>query len=256
MASSISQKEGPRRDSLSSDSDDSRLTECQQVLGYHFQEPGLLVRALTHSSIARTRLESNERLEFLGDAILGAVVCEQLYSFYPDATEGEMTRIKSVVVSRATCALLTRRLGLDRFLILGRGVDAQGRLPGSIMAAVFEAVVGAIYVDGGFEPARTFVLMHIEPVVQQAAESETGVNFKSLLQQLSQRTSGETPTYTVLDEQGPDHSKCFKVAAVVGSRLFPAAWGPSKKEAEQRAAGNALAELDGDELPFPDEEMA
>ncbi len=242
------------REFLATELTDALLGECEETLDYRFRDRALLVRALTHASIARTRLESNERLEFLGDAILGAVVCEQLFKCFEDATEGELTRIKSVVVSRTTCAQLTKRLELERFLLLGRGVDAQGRLPGSILAAVFESVVGAIYLDGGYEPARRFVLSQIEEPVQQAAESETGVNFKSLLQQLSQRTIGQTPTYSVLDEQGPDHSKCFKICAMIGPRLYPAAWGPSKKQAEQRAAANALAELEGEDLPYPDED--
>lgn len=239
-----------KRAGFSSELDDAALDECEATIGYRFRDRALLVRALTHASIARTRLESNERLEFLGDSILGAIVCEQLYLAYPSATEGELTRIKSVVVSRTTCAELTSELELDRFLVLGRGVDSHGRIPGSILAAVFEAVVGAMYVDGGYEPVRKFVLSQIQQQVQQAAESTTGVNFKSLLQQLTQRTMGSTPFYRVLDEQGPDHSKCFKVAAVLGTRTFPAAWGPSKKEAEQRAAGNALADLEGEQLPY------
>ena len=239
-----------KRAGLSTELDDAALDECEVTLGYRFRDRALLVRALTHASIARTRLESNERLEFLGDSILGAIVCEQLYLAYPSATEGELTRIKSVVVSRTTCAELTSELELERFLVLGRGVDSHGRIPGSILAAVFEAVVGAMYVDGGYEPVRKFVLSQIQQQVQQAAESTTGVNFKSLLQQLTQRTMGSTPFYRVLDEQGPDHSKCFKVAAVLGTRTFPAAWGPSKKEAEQRAAGNALADLEGEQLPY------
>lgn len=235
------------------DLEDQLLIDCETLLGYRFQNRELLVRALTHASIARTRLDSNERLEFLGDSILGAVVCEQLFNFYTEAAEGEMTRIKSVVVSRTTCAHMTRQLGLDRFLKLGRGVDSQGHVPGSILAAAFESIVGAIYIDGGFEPARTFILMHVADSIHKAAESETGVNFKSLLQQLAQRTLGDTPVYRVLDEQGPDHSKCFKVSSVIGTRIFPAAWGPSKKEAEQRAAANAMAEIQGEETPFPAE---
>lgn len=239
------------REVVAAELDAAELAACEEVLGYQFRDRSLLVQALTHASIARTRLESNERLEFLGDSILGAVVCEQLFHAYPTATEGELTRIKSVVVSRATCAELTLELGLDRYLLLGRGVDSHGRIPGSILAAVFESVVGALYVDGGFERARDFILQQVRPQVQQAADSVTGVNFKSLLQQLTQRTMSCTPSYRVLDEQGPDHSKCFLVTALLGSRTFAAAWGPSKKEAEQRAAGNALAELEGEQLPYP-----
>ena len=239
---------------VSTNLSDAELASCERMLGYEFRDRSLLVRALTHASIARTRLESNERLEFLGDAILGAIVCEELYHSYPEATEGELTRIKSVVVSRATCAELTQELELDRFLLLGRGVDARGEVPMSILAAVLESVVGALYLDGGYDSARRFVLAQIQQQVQQAADSMTGVNFKSLLQQLTQRTLGCTPTYLVLDEQGPDHSKCFQVTAQLADRRFVPAWGPSKKEAEQRAAGNALAELEGEELPYsPDE---
>lgn len=241
------------REAIATELSEADLAECEAVLGHRFHDRALLTCALTHASIARIRLESNERLEFLGDSILGAIVCEQLYLAYPEATEGELTRIKSVVVSRATCAELTQELGLERFLLLGRGVDSHGRVPTSILAAVFESVVGAMYVDAGFEAARQFVLTQIQQQVRQAAESITGVNFKSLLQQLTQRTLGCTPSYRVIDEQGPDHSKCFQIAAVLGTRTFVPAWGPSKKEAEQRAAGNALAELEGEQLPYASE---
>ncbi|MEZ6056477.1 MAG: ribonuclease III [Planctomycetaceae bacterium] len=227
------------------------LTACEQRLGYRFDNRDLLVQALTHASVARTRLESNERLEFLGDAILGTVVCERLYRDFPDEAEGELTRIKSAVVSRSTCERITIEIGLGQYLLLGRGVDSQGRLPGSILAAVFESLVGAIYLDGGFDVARDFVLQHITAEIQHAAESRRGVNYKSLLQQHAQRNWSETPTYRVVDEQGPDHSKCFFVAAVIGSHEYLPAWGPSKKEAEQRAAANALATIHGDDLPYP-----
>jgi len=233
--------------------DDALLTECEVVLEYRFADRSLLECALTHASIARTRIESNERLEFLGDAILGAVVCEQLYHDFPDATEGEMTRIKSVVVSRATCEEISHAIALNRFMLLGRGVDTRGRLPGSILAAVFESIVGAIYLDSGYDAAKTFILRHVAEFIHEASESNTGVNYKSLLQQYAQRTLGATPTYTVLDEQGPDHLKCFQVGAKIGDDTYPAAWGPNKKEAEQRAACNAMASLEGEELPFTDD---
>jgi ribonuclease III len=212
------------------------LIACETAVQYRFRDRSLLALALTHASIARTRLESNERLEFLGDAILGAVVCEQLYELYPESPEGELTRIKSVVVSRATCARMSRTLGLHQFLLLGKGVVSQDRIQGSILAAVFEALVGAVYLDGGFDAAKQFVIREVEQEIVRAADSATGVNYKSLLQQLAQRSTGQTPVYAVVDEKGPDHSKCFQVAAVIGARTFASAWGPSKKEAEQRAA--------------------
>ncbi|MBX3441221.1 MAG: ribonuclease III [Planctomyces sp.] len=228
---------------------DDVLDSCQSTLGYRFSDLALLRRCLTHASASRTRLESNERLEFLGDAVLGVVVCEALYDRYPDAPEGELTRIKSEVVSRSTCARMSRKLGLDDYLLLGKGISAHGRIPGSVSAAVFEALIGGIYLDGGFDAARAFVLRCVPDEIGAVAGSPNGVNFKSLLQQQSQREFGETPVYTVLDEKGPDHLKCFKVSARVGARLFSPAWGPSKKEAEQRAAQNALAQIGGIEIP-------
>ncbi len=232
---------------------DESLDACEVVIGYRFQDRALLRRCLTHASASRTRLESNERLEFLGDAVLGVVVCEALYSRFPDSPEGDLTRIKSEVVSRAVCAQISIRLGLDSFLWLGKGISAHGRIPGSVSAAVFEALVGGVYLDGGFDAARNLILRHIQDEIDAAAGSPTGVNFKSVLQQQAQREFGETPIYSVLDEKGPDHLKCFKVSAIVGPRVFPPAWGPSKKEAEQRAAQNALAQIEGLDVPHQGE---
>ncbi|MBX3436343.1 MAG: ribonuclease III [Planctomycetaceae bacterium] len=228
---------------------DEVLAACESALGYRFNCRRILRQALTHASISRTRLESNERLEFLGDAILGGIVCEELFQRYPESPEGELTRIKSVIVSRVTCAHITHRLRLDEFLLLGKGLLSGGRIPGSIAAAVFEALIGAMYLDGGRDVVRDFVLRCLDDQITQVAESATGVNHKSVLQQLAQKSFGETPVYHVLDEKGPDHSKCFQVAASIGTRMYPAAWGPSKKEAEQRAANNALDQLEVGSLP-------
>jgi ribonuclease-3 len=228
---------------------DESLDECEAVLGYRFRDRELLRRCLTHASASRTRLESNERLEFLGDAVLGVVVCEALYSRFPDSPEGDLTRIKSEVVSRATCAVISVRMGLDAFLWLGKGISSHGRIPGSVSAAAFESLVGGVYLDGGFDAARDLILRSVKDEIDAASESSTGVNFKSVLQQQAQREYGETPIYSVMDEKGPDHLKCFKVSAMVGSRIFAPAWGPSKKEAEQRAAQNALAQIDGLAVP-------
>jgi len=258
----------PEQDDANPASQD-RLQLCEEVLQYHFQSAELLVRCLTHASAARTRLDSNERLEFLGDAILGAVICEMLYELFPSGSEGELTRIKSVVVSRANCARLIRELKLHELLILGKGISAHANIPGSILATAFEALIGGIYLDGGYPAAREFIRRIMASDIQNAAESAIGVNYKSLFQQRTQRLFGETPIYRVLDESGPDHSKCFFVAANVGEREFSPAWGPSKKLAEQRAAQFALCELDGIPLPeggapedsapgmeFPEEEGA
>ena len=229
------------------ESNPTLLTECQTALDYQFRDDQLLTRCLTHASISRTRLESNERLEFLGDAILGAVVCEALFREFPDFPEGELTRIKSIVVSRSTCAKVSSQLDLHRFLLIGKGVGTRQRVPSSILAAVYESLVAGIYLDGGLEAARTFVERTMLPHIRRATESRNEQNFKSLLQQFAQKTCGETPVYRVLDEKGPDHSKCFQVAAVVGPRTYTSAWGPSKKEAEQSAAKNAYEEIRGEQ---------
>ncbi|MGE3314705.1 MAG: ribonuclease III [Planctomycetaceae bacterium] len=228
-----------------------RLAACEaEVLQYQFQDRSQLEKALTHASVAKTRLESNERLEFLGDAILGALICEMLYHRFPEYPEGELTRVKSNLVSRNTCAALTEELGLTRFLLLGKGLAMNERIPVSILAGVFESVVAAIYLDGGQEAVRSFVGRAFAAELERTTDFDQSKNYKSLLQQMAQKTHGETPLYHLLDEKGPDHSKCFKISAAIGPQVFSAAWGNSKKEAEQRAALNALHEIAGKELPF------
>jgi ribonuclease-3 len=229
----------------------ARLEECQRRIGYQFADQELLRAALTHASGAEHRLASNERLEFLGDAILGAVVCELLYRQYPDYLEGDLTKLKSIVVSRQTCAKISQSLGMQEFLILGKGMTTHPTVPPSLLADVFESLLAAIYIDGGDSAARKFIQEYVGPEVEAAAACEFGGNYKSLLQQLAQREYGTTPIYLLLDEKGPDHSKCFKIAAQVGSNQYQAAWGRNKKEAEQRAARNALSELSHEPVPFP-----
>src|SRR5262249_700130 len=163
------------------------------------------------------------------DAILGAVVCELLYVQYPDYLEGDLTKIKSVVVSRQTCAKISEALGLQEFLILGKGMSTHPNVPPSLLADVFESLAAAIYLDGG--AAREVIGRFMGPEIELAAAGELGGNYKSLLQQMAQRESGSTPTYQLLDEKGPDHSKCFKISAQIGRTQYQAAWGRNKKEA-------------------------
>lgn len=226
------------------------LEQCQEVLRYRFVNTTYLSEALTHASGANHRLVSNERLEFLGDSILGAIVCELLFRMFPDYLEGELTRVKSVVVSRRTCAKISKALGLDEFLVLGKGMGSQEETPASVLADVFESLIGAIYLDGGMEAAKRFIVRHIEAEVEETVDGHGGINYKSNLQQVAQRQFGETPTYLLLDEKGPDHSKCFNISAQIGRQRYAPAWGPNKKEAEQRAAMNALCQLSGEALPF------
>ena len=157
------------------------FAHCQERIGYQFHSAELLQAALTHASGAEHRLASNERLEFLGDAILGAVVCELLFHQYPQYLEGDLTKIKSVVVSRQTCAKISESLGMQEFLILGKGMTTHPSVPTSLLADVFESLVAAIYLDGGDQAARDFVERHIGPEIELAAEGETGSNYKSML---------------------------------------------------------------------------
>ncbi len=228
------------------------LEECQRAIDYRFRKPKLLRAALTHTSSADTRLSSNERLEFLGDAVLGLVVCEQLYERFPEYQEGDLTKLKSAVVSRRACARVSKELNLGDFIFLGKGMNFHHTaVPANLMADVFESLVAAIYLDGGIDAAREFILRYMGPEIEREAAGAHGSNFKSILQQVAQREFGATPRYDVLDEQGPDHHKCFKVAAFIARHPYPAAWGCTKKEAEQKAAMNALAKISDDPIPFP-----
>ena|ERR1043165_7625729 len=226
------------------------LEECQGAIGYRFQRAELLRAALTHTSGADTRLGSNERMEFLGDSVLGLVCCEQLYLRFPEYQEGDLTKIKSAVVSRRTCAHMSRQMNLGEYLFLGKGMNYHTTMPSNLLADVYESLVGAIYLDGGLEAAKTFILKHLIPEIEQVAEAAHAGNYKSLLQQVAQKEFNATPQYHLLDEKGPDHSKCFKLSAVIGRYHYPAAWGRTKKEAEQKAAMNALAMINGETIPF------
>ena len=236
--------------------DPAALEQCQERIGYRFANPRLLEAALTHASGADHRLASNERMEFLGDAILGAVVCERLYHQFPEYLEGDLTKLKSVVVSRQTCAKISQALGLKEFLILGKGMTTNPVIPMSLLADVLESMIAAIYLDGGTEPASRFIDTYIGPEIELAAAGESEGNYKSLLQQFSQREHGITPTYHLLDEKGPDHSKCFKMTAQIDKQRFPPAWGRTKKESEQRSAHNAICAIHNEPIPYPSDESS
>ena len=154
-------------------------------------------------------------MEFLGDAILGMVVVDYLYRAFASMEEGEMTKIKSAVVSRASCAVVAARVGLGELVILGKGMTGRRELPQSVLASVYESVVGALYLDGGLEPAQTFILRDMEDRIRRADRSGHQSNFKSVLQQVAVQRELGVPTYHVLDEKGPDHAKCFEVCVEI-----------------------------------------
>jgi len=225
------------------------LAICQTQMGYTFQNKELLRTGLTHASGAETPCLSNERMEFLGDAVLAYVICDHLYKKLPNTLEGDMTKVKSSVVSRATCQKICKQLGLDKFLILGRGLGRSNRIPDSIFANALEAFIAAVYLDGGIEEARKFILRVFQEDIAEMLEDCDAHNYKSVLQHHCQKYEGHTPEYKVLNIQGPEHRKTFNVQVRVGSKVYPSAWGVTKKEAEQRAAENALAVLHN--LPVP-----
>lgn len=216
---------------------------AEKVLQYTFQSEALLKEALTHASIADNRLHSNERMEFLGDAVLDLIICNDIYKRFPTYAEGELTKIKSAVVSRKTCADVAREISLDKLLIIGKGISSRAAMPPSLAAAVYESIVAAIYLDGGYDAASTFVMRTMCPKIISISESIHQHNYKATLQQHAQGSLHASPIYELLDEKGPDHSKCFEVCVTIAGRRFESAWGTNKKIAEQKAALMALLEL-------------
>lgn len=224
--------------------DPQTIEKAEELLGHTFQDKELVEVAVTHASIADSRLISNERLEFLGDAVLGMLVCDYLYTNYPDLLEGDLTKIKSAAVSRRMCAKIAKELGLNDLLQLGKGMKTRAALPSSLSAAVLESVIGALYLDAGLEKARGFLMPLLAPHIDHAAESGHQQNFKSVLQQHAQRELGLSPSYLLIDEKGPDHAKAFAVCVELDGERYEPCWAPSKKLAEQNAALLALEALD------------
>ncbi len=219
------------------------LDHLERVVGHRFERPELAVQAVTHSSAKDRDLPCNERLEFLGDSILGHVVSEYLYQMFPDKEEGELSTMKSVIVSAKTLSALAYELEFDKLVILGRGLHEKPEIPRSILCNTFEAVVAALHLDAGFERAKGFVLSQIRRQADSILRDEHEKNYKSLLQDHAQRQLATVPTYTVLRESGPDHRKRFLVSVELGGRSFAPAWGDNKREAEQKAARAALLDL-------------
>ena len=227
----------------------SLVESCQQRIGYRFQDTDLLAQALTHPSMASSEFPHNERLEFLGDAVLGLITCRHLFDRFPDYREGDLTRVKSVIVSRVTLARVAKGLELEQFLQVGRGLLGGKRLPRRILGNLFEAVLGAVYLDGGIEAASEFALRALTEEIEHVVSDGYDGDSKSLLQQLVQRDFGTTPTYAVVAEEGPDHQKRFRVVVMIGSTPYEAGDGRTKKQAEQEAAARTFVQLSESEEP-------
>ncbi|MCA8917868.1 MAG: ribonuclease III [Planctomycetes bacterium] len=245
MSTDAAEKPKSGKKSGYSKSDIERLEKACELLGYKFKDYTPLRHALTHSSAKSAKHPSNERMEFLGDAVLGLIISEMLFRLYPDFPEGELTRVKSVAVSRAVLADRIREMGFAELMYLGKGVRRDGgtRLPTSILANLYEALLCAVYEEGGLEEARRFVERDLGPVIRSITNHQFQQNYKSALQHLVQSRSERAPTYKVIGEVGPDHQKEFHVNVSVDGVTFGPGVGRNKKEAEQRAAKAALTEL-------------
>ena len=220
--------------------------EFQEVIGYRFQQEGLLQQALTHSSYANEKKmkkhSDNERLEFLGDAVLEIISSEYLYHHFPDLPEGELTKMRASLVCEPTLAYCTKDLHLGEYLLLGRGEDhSGGRQRNSILSDALEAVIGAIYLDGGFASAKEFILKFI---LTDITHKQLFYDSKTILQEVVQGEH-EQLTYTLTSESGPDHNKSFTVDVCVGDRILGTGTGHTKKAAEQEAAYQALLIIQG-----------
>lgn len=222
----------------------SKLTEFQTAIGYQFSREGLLRQALTHSSYANERLmrklSDNERLEFLGDAVLEIITSEFLYYNYPKLPEGELTKLRASIVCEPTLAQCAMDIGLGSYIFLGKGENRTGgRNRKSILSDALEALIGAIYLDGGFANAKEFVLKFILTDIEH---KQLFYDSKTILQEYVQREHGQL-SYQLLDESGPDHNKCFTVEVRIGEKTIGTGSGHTKKAAEQEAAYHALLKL-------------
>lgn len=224
------------------DNERKMLKELEGRLGYRFKDFNWLHRAMRHSSYTNehhmNRLECNERLEFLGDAVLEMVSSEFLYDRYPDMTEGQLSKMRASLVCEPTLAYDARELDLGSYLLLGKGEEQTGgRKRDSIVSDAVEATIGAIYKDGGLEPARAFILKFI---LNDVENKQLFHDSKTILQEKIQQTSGSVLEYVIVDEQGPDHDKCFIAEVRLNGTMIGQGKGRTKKAAEQQAAYQAL----------------
>ena len=228
------------------------INDLETAIGYRFKNITLLQNALTHSSYANERwhnsLKSNERLEFLGDSILGMVVAEYLYKSFPDRPEGELTRMRADMVCEQTLATVAARIDLGRHLMLGNGEEqGGGRTRGSILADAVESVIAATFLDGGMEAARKFIEKFI--LVEVPVKKLHNADYKTALQELVQQKKNQTLSYALVGESGPDHDKRFEVEVSLNGSVIGIGSGSSKKRAEQMAAKAALEKASAVSLP-------
>lgn len=220
----------------------NQLNELIEKLNIKINNMDIIDRAFTHSSYVNEnkhlRIESNEKLEFLGDAVIGLVITEHIYRLYPDYTEGELSKMKSRLVSATVLAKLSDELLLGDYILLGKGEEKSGgKKRSSTLANAFESIIGAIYLDSGFKEASHFIINKFD---EQFLSKEIGRDYKSELQEFSQKKFRVSPVYSVISEVGPEHKKLFEVRILIKGREYGRGIGKSKKEAEQKASANTI----------------
>jgi ribonuclease-3 len=217
----------------------------ERLIGVKFNDKDLLIQAFTHRSYINenrvTKLKHNERLEFLGDAVLELVTTEFLYEKFPNRNEGELTAIRAALVNTITISEVSSELGFNNELLLSKGeAKDTGRARQAILANTFEAVIGAIYLDQGYEAAKVFISKNLLPRTEKIIEDSLWVDAKSKFQEKAQEHTGTTPVYKTIEETGPDHDKQFRVGVFIGGDQIASGVGKSKQDAEQESARNGL----------------
>jgi ribonuclease-3 len=224
------------------------LEELEGIINYSFKDKDNLILALTHSSYAnenkRYNLISNERLEFLGDAVLNIIISEKIYLKYKNFNEGEMTKARSLIVCETSLIRCANKINLAKFLLLGKGEELTGgRSRPSIISDAFEALIGAVYIDGGMRNARKFINIYMKEIIGLAINGDDYLDFKTQFQEVVQSKGERKISYEVLEEKGPDHDKTFISQVKVENKPMGIGKGKNKKEAEQNAAKNALIKM-------------
>jgi ribonuclease-3 len=242
-----------------SDTAEELIENFHRSFGYRFHNGSLLVEAMTHRSYVRINsdnIPSNERLEFLGDSVLGLLVADYLYKINPDYSEGDLTKAKAMLVNETTLSMVGRETGLNKFIYLSEDEEKSGgRERNSIVSDAMEAVIGAIYLDGGLMPARSFIRQTVLSYMGDVLADTDLYNYKGELLEYLQARGNRTPHYEIISETGPDHEKTFKVAVRTNGTITGTGTGLSKKEAEQRAAAKALKELKKQETDLGPESL-
>lgn len=229
----------------------NNASEIEQKLGYTFRDRTILALAFVHRSFVnenRDVNQHNERLEFLGDSVLGMIVAEYLYRYLPSTPEGDLSYLRSRLVEATSCMEYVQKLDVEKYVLLGKGERLNsGRGRDSILADLFEAIIGAIYIDGGIEAAQKFLFKNFSRDIEAILKTPIQ-NWKAILQDFCQKTYQETPIYKVLSESGPDHSKTFSISVIINQAEVGLGAGSSKKEAQQEAAKDALLKINPDSV--------